>query len=185
MSISVRYSDDTDSVTLRSRSCLIWLTIGARIPGEGGSLAAVSVTSDPRSPSRAVSPDVTAQVEYRIVRNGVVREVDRGKLLKTDVCDAHPELLRAARNVGKATKEVCPICDDGRLVTVTFVFGAKLPPGGRCPGTAAELKALTRREEPVLCYEGEVSPAGACPPLMPKYPAGGRTPRQKKAAPAR
>jgi hypothetical protein len=76
-----------------------------------------------------VSPDVTAQVEYRIIRNGVVREVDRGKLLKTDVCDAHPELLRAARNVGRATKEVCPICDDGRLVTVTFVFGAKLPPG--------------------------------------------------------
>jgi len=70
-----------------------------------------------------VSPDVSAQVEYRIIRNGVVREVDRGKLLKTDVCDAHPELLRAARNVGRATKEVCPICDDGRLVTVTFVFG--------------------------------------------------------------
>jgi hypothetical protein len=161
------------------------LTIGARIPGAGGSLAAVSVTSEPRSPSRAVSPDVTAEVEYRIIRNGVVREVDRGKLLKTDVCDAHPELLRAARNVGRATKEVCPICDDGRLVTVTFVFGAKLPPGGRCPGTAAELKALTRREEPVLCYEVEVCPACAWHHLMRKYPAGGRTPRQKKAAPAR
>ena len=39
-------------------------------PGAGGSLAAVTVTSEPRSPSRAVSPDVTAQVEYRIVRNG-------------------------------------------------------------------------------------------------------------------
>jgi Family of unknown function (DUF5318) len=185
MSISDRYSDGTYSVTQASRPCLVLLTIGARIPGAGGSLAAVSVTSEPRSPSRAVSPDVTAQVEYRIIRNGVVREVDRGKLLKTDVCDAHPELLRAARNVGRATKEVCPICDDGRLVTVTFVFGAKLPPGGRCPGTAAELKALTRREEPVLCYEVEVCPACAWHHLMRKYPAGGRTPRQKKAAPAR
>ena len=126
-----------------------------------------------------MSPDVTAQVEYRIIRNGVVREVERGKVLKTDVCDAHPELLRAARNVGRATKEVCPICDDGRLVTVTFVFGAKLPPGGRCPGTAAELKALCRREEPVLCYEVEVCPACAWHHLMRKYPAGGRTPRQK------
>ena len=92
---------------------------------------------------------------------------------RVDVCDAHPELLRAARNVGRPTKEVCPICDDGRLVTVTFVFGAKLPPGGRCPGTAAELKALCRRPEPVLCYEVEVCPACAWHHLMRKYPAGG------------
>src|ERR1700744_5883981 len=185
MSISVRYSGATIPVTRPSRACLIWLTIGAGFPGGGGSRAAVSVTSDPRSPSRAVRHDVTAQVEYRIIRNGVVREVDRGKLLKTDVCDAHPELLRAARNVGRPTKEVCPICDDGRLVTVTFVFGAKLPPGGRCPGTAAELKALCRRPEPVLLCGAEVCPACACHHLMRKSPAGGRTPRQKKAAPAR
>ena len=105
-----------------------------------------------------MSPDVTAQVEYRIVRNGLVREVERGRVNRVDVCDAHPELLRAARNVGRPTKEVCPICDEGRLVTVTFVFGAKLPPGGRCPGTAAELKTLCRRPEPVLCYEVEVCP---------------------------
>jgi uncharacterized membrane protein YgcG len=137
----------------------------------------VSVTSEPRSPSRAVSPDLTAEVEYRIVRNGLVRDVERGRIKKVDVCDAHPELLRAARNVGRATKEVCPICDDGRLVTVTFVFGAKLPPGGRCPGTVAELKALCRRPEPVLCYEVEVCPACAWHHLMRKYPAGG--PRKK------
>jgi hypothetical protein len=185
MSISKRYSEASIRVTQPSRACLIGPELVPGFRAWRGSLAAVSVTSDQRSASRAVSPDVTAQVEYRIVRNGVVREVDRGKLLKTDVCDAHPELLRAARNVGRATKEVCPICDDGRLVTVTFVFGAKLPPGGRCPGTAAELKALTRREEPVLCYEVEVCPACAWHHLMRKYPAGGRTPRQKKAAPAR
>ena len=120
-----------------------------------------------------MSPDVTAQVEYRIVRNGLVREVERGRVNRVDVCDAHPELLRAARNVGRPTKEVCPICDEGRLVTVTFVFGAKLPPGGRCPGTAAELKALCRRPEPVLCYEVEVCPSCAWHHLMRKYPAGG------------
>src|SRR5258708_29818867 len=97
MSISDRYSDESFPVTLRSRARLIGLTIGARIPDAGGSLAAVSVTSEPRSPSRAVSPDVTAQVEYRIVRNGVVRQVDRGKPLKTDAFDAHPACLRPAR----------------------------------------------------------------------------------------
>ena len=55
-----------------------------------------------------MSPDVTAQVEYRIIRNGVVQEVERGKVLKTDVCDAHPELLRAARNVGRADQGGLP-----------------------------------------------------------------------------
>ena len=49
---------------------------------------------------------------------------------------------------------------------------------------AAELKALCRRPEPVLCYEVEVCPACAWHHLMRKYPAGGRTPRQKKATPA-
>src|SRR5580704_4848523 len=139
----------------------------------GGGLAPGESTPTPGGPPRAVSPDVTAQVEYRIVRNGLVQEVERGRVQKIDVCDAHPELLRAARNVGRPTKEVCPICDDGRLVTVTFVFGAKLPPGGRCPGTVAELKALCRRPELVLCYEVEVCPSCAWHHLMRKYPADG------------
>jgi hypothetical protein len=134
----------------------------------------VSVTSEPRaSGSRAVSADISAGVEYRIVRNGVVRQVTRGKIQKIDVCDAHPELLRAARNVGRLTKEICPICEDARLVMVTFVFGAKLPAGGRCPGTAKELKELCRRPEPVLCFEVEVCPDCAWHHLMKKYPAGG------------
>ena len=136
-----------------------------------------------------MSPGTTAEVEYRIVRNTLVRQVLQGKVQRIDVCDAHPELLRAARNVGRRTKEACPICDDARLVNVTFVFGAKLPAGGRCPGTAAELKALCRRPEPVLCYEVEVCPACGWHHLMRKYPGGGdtahRKPRAKKAAPAR
>jgi len=133
----------------------------------------VPFSSEPKSSSRAVSPEISARVEYRLVRDGVVKDVERGRVPRSDVCDAHPELLRAARNVGRPTKDVCPICDDGRLVTVTFVFGAKLPAGGRCPGTAAELKALCRRPEPVLCYEVEVCASCAWHHLMCRYPAGG------------
>ena len=107
------------------------------------------------------------------MRNRLVKDVERGRTMKIDVCDAHPELLRAARNVGRPTKETCPICNECRLVTVTFVFGAKLPAGGRCPGTAAELNQLCRRPEPVLCYEVEVCPECAWHHLMRKYPAGG------------
>jgi Family of unknown function (DUF5318) len=118
-----------------------------------------------------------AGVEYRLVRNAVVRDVRRGKLQRTDVCDAHPELLRAARNVGVPTEEACPICDDARMVKVTFVFGAGLPPGGRCPGTATELARLRRRPDPVVCYEVEACPSCAWHHLVRRYPAGGRAPR--------
>jgi hypothetical protein len=124
---------------------------------------------------------VEARVEYRLARNAVVRDVRRGRLGTVDVCDAHPELLRAARNVGKPSGEDCPICESAGTVQVTYVFGAGLPPGGRCPGTATELNRLRRRPEPVLCYDVEVCPDCAWHHLTRKYPAGGRVPRAPRA----
>ena len=107
------------------------------------------------------------------MRNAVVRDVQRGRLGAVDVCDAHPELLRAARNIGRPQLEECPICGLERTVEVTYVFGAGLPPGGRCPGTTTELERLRRRSDPVLCYDVEVCPKCAWHHLVRKYPAGG------------
>ena len=108
------------------------------------------------------------------MRNALVRDVRRGRIGVLDVCDAHPELLRAARNVGRPLGEDCPICQDEETVQVTYVFGAGLPPGGRCPGTAAELGRLKRRSEPVACFDVEVCAACGWHHLLRKYPAGGR-----------
>jgi Family of unknown function (DUF5318) len=119
-------------------------------------------------------PNAEARVEYRLVRNAVIRDVRRGRVGAVDVCDAHPELLRAARNVGRGTGEECPICEQGSVVEVTYVFGAHLPPGGRCPGSRRELDRLRRRVDPVLCYDVEVCPECAWHHLVRKYPAGGR-----------
>ena len=122
------------------------------------------------------APVGEARVEYRLARNAVVRDVQRGRVGKVDVCDAHPELLRAARNVGRRTGEDCPICEETGMVEVTFVFGAHLPAGGRCPGTATELNRLRKRAEPVTCYAVEVCPTCAWHHLTRKYSAGGRAP---------
>jgi hypothetical protein len=119
-------------------------------------------------------PVAEARVEYRLVRDALVRDVRRGRIGVDDVCDAHPELLRAARNVGLPLDGDCPICEEARTVQVTYVFGAGLPAGGRCPGTANELERLRRRSEPVLCYDVEVCPACAWHHLLRRYPAGGR-----------
>lgn len=112
------------------------------------------------------------QVEYALARNAVVREYHRGRLSRLDVCDAHPELVRCARNLGDATGEKCPICEDADLVDVTFVFGARLPSGGRCVATKAELARYWRRKDPVVCYVVEVCAECSWNHLVRMYPAG-------------
>jgi hypothetical protein len=148
------------------------------------SLCPVPSEPPPGASGGARSRGGDAQVEYRLMRNAVVEDVRRGRRLRTDVCDAHPELLRAARHVGSATGEECPICEERDTVEVTFVFGAKLPPGGRCPGTKTELRRLCAREEPVVCYAVEVCPSCAWHHLTRRYAAGGRT-RSGRSARAR
>jgi hypothetical protein len=139
----------------------------------------MTMTQRPGSPKTGDDTTREARVEYRLMRNAVVRDVQKGKLGREDVCDAHRELLRAARNVGKPNGERCPICEAADTVEVTYVFGTRLPAGGLCPGTATELNRLLRRPEPVLCYDVEVCPDCAWHHLIRKYPAGGRRDRQR------
>ncbi len=112
------------------------------------------------------------RVEYLLARNAVIREFRRGRLSRLDVCDAHPELLRAASNLGRGTGEQCPICETADLVDVTFVFGARLPAGGRCVSSQAELNRYWRRKDPVVCYVIEVCTDCSWNHLARMYPAG-------------
>ena len=112
------------------------------------------------------------RVEYLLARNAVIREYRRGRLSRLDVCDAHPELLRAAGNLGRPTGDQCPICEEADLVDVTFVFGARLPAGGRCVATQAELDRYRRRKDPVVCYVIEVCTGCSWNHLARMYPAG-------------
>ncbi len=119
----------------------------------------------------ATSP-AGGRVEYLLARNAVVREYKKGRLSRLDVCDAHPELLRVASNLGRPSGEACPICEESDLVEVTFVFGSRLPPGGRCVATQAELARYWRRKDPVVCYVIEVCTGCSWNHLARMYPAG-------------
>ena len=112
------------------------------------------------------------RVEYLLARNAVIREYRKGRLSRLDVCDAHPELLRAATNLGRPSGESCPICEESELVEVTFVFGSRLPPGGRCVATQTELTRYWRRKDPVVCYVIEVCTECRWNHLTRMYPAG-------------
>jgi hypothetical protein len=113
-----------------------------------------------------------AVVEFGLVRRALLAKVAAGQLRCEDICDAHPELLRAARNIGRKTGETCPVCSDAELVEVTYVFGARLPSGGTCPSSRADLLKLERREDPVQCYAVEVCVACSFHHLVRKWIAG-------------
>lgn len=123
------------------------------------------------APGKASLP---GQIDYRMARNFVIKEFHRGRLSRLDVCDAHPELLRAAKGMGTPAGQPCPICEEPELVHVSYGFGAHLPPGGAAFDGAAELAKLTRRAGEVACYVVEVCPGCSWNHLARTYVAGRR-----------
>jgi hypothetical protein len=119
----------------------------------------------------AGGPPTSARVEYRLMRESVIREYRRGRLGRLDICDAQPELLRVARNLGRQTSTECPICEEAQLVHVSFAFGPHLPSSGRAlaPG---ELGKLTRHRAELACYVVEVCTACSWNHLLRNFTVG-------------
>ncbi len=101
-------------------------------------------------------PSTPGEIDYRLARQSVISEYRKGRLAGSDVCDAHPELRRAAREVGKPTKRTCPICEEVEVVLVTYVFGTRMPAFGRCVTSAREMRTLSRKPGELVAYVVEV-----------------------------
>lgn len=121
--------------------------------------------------------ELNTQVDYRLARNAVVRNFRNGRLSRLDVCDAHPELLRAALNIGDPTNEECPICEEANVVLVSYVFGPGLGPAGHCVANRAELTKLRRRAPELTCYVVEVCVACSWNHLARSFQVTGRPKR--------
>ena len=91
-----------------------------------------------------------------MTRASTLNDYRGGLLDRADVCDAHPELVRAAREVGSNVPGDCPICDAPTLVHVTYVFGPRLPSHGHCISLRGELARLARRPGVHTAYVVEV-----------------------------
>jgi len=106
----------------------------------------------PRGKRRAL----LAAVDYTLAKRALLRDFRRGILSRFDVCDAHPELLRAARYVGEPSARPCPICDRDELRLLAYVYGEDLKANN---GRVWELdKALTIAADHrgARCYVVEV-----------------------------
>ena len=111
-----------------------------------------------RQAIRGAHEPTLGTIDHRLARRHVVAEFRRGRLARHEVCDAHPELVRAAEHASRTTEETCPICEQSKVVLVSYVFGPRLPAFGRCVTTAQELAKLSKRSGTFTCYVVEVCP---------------------------
>ena len=118
-------------------------------------------------------------VDHRMARRATINEVQRGRLGREEVCDAHPELMRAARSVGKRTEAICPICEEDNLVLVTYVFGPRLPSHGRLAADNDELLVFHRRPEEYTAYVVEACCSCRWHYLVRALPIGGQRGRRR------
>ena len=96
-------------------------------------------------------------VDYALARRSTLALLRRGVLATTAVCDAHPELLRAGKNIGEQGPEPCPVCSHDTLRFVRYVYGDELKHNnGRVVYPAAWLGELVERHDNFTCYVVEV-----------------------------
>ncbi|HJR45853.1 MAG TPA: DUF5318 family protein [Actinomycetota bacterium] len=124
-------------------------------------------------PTRTPPPPVGPTVDYRLARRSALASVRRGSLDTNDVCDAHPELMRAAKNIGVACDQVCPVCSHDSLRLVRYVYGPGLKrDNGRVVYPEDWLVDLATRHEQFTCYVVEVCIDCAWNHLVRAYQAG-------------
>ena len=84
------------------------------------------------------------EIDHRLARRALINEVKRGRVSRDSVCDAHPELIRAARNIGEQTDTPCPVCEKVNVALVTYVFGRGLPAPGKCVTERSDAEQVPR-----------------------------------------
>jgi hypothetical protein len=124
-------------------------------------------------------------VDYGLARRATLASVLSGRTTVTDVCDAHPYLLRAAKFHGEATDVACPICRKVKLTHVTYVYGDEL---GRYEGRVKrgpELDEMAAEYAEFQVYVVEVCQSCAWNHLASSYVLGTGEPTTRRNRRAR
>ena len=130
---------------------------------------------------------VRSKIDYSLARRATLVSLFRGQATTTDVCDAHPYLLRAAKHHGESTDVQCPVCRREVLTHVTYTYGDALGQySGRIKATR-ELAAMEHEVHEFTVYVVEVCQNCGWNHLVESYVLGhGRAPevssRQRKRA---
>lgn len=124
-------------------------------------------------PTRPPPPPGGPSVDYRLARRAALNSIRRGSLDTADVCDAHPELMRAGRNIGEEVDDRCPVCSHESLRWVRYVYGEELRHfNGRVVYPPEWLNELIMKYDQFTCYVVEVCIDCAWNHLVRTYSAG-------------
>lgn len=123
-------------------------------------------------PRRAYNDRAMSAVDYRMAKRAVLRDLRKGFVSRVEVCDAHPELVRAARFIGEATKDDCPVCDEPSLKVVFYTYGSELKRENGRVRRKKELDELRARYGEFACYVVEVCTECSWNHLVRSYLAG-------------
>jgi hypothetical protein len=112
-------------------------------------------------------------IDYALARRATLADLQRGVLARTEVCDAHPYLLRAAKFHGEPTTKRCPLCRGERpLQHVTYVYGDELGESSGRVRAQSELVAMSRHYAELRVYVVEVCRGCAWNHLSTSYVIG-------------
>ncbi len=101
-------------------------------------------------------PQQRQVIDYALARRATLAGLARGQLSRSEVCDAHPDLVRAARYHGEATRVRCPICRKDPLTRVTYAYGDELQHTSGRARSSRSLEGLAQRFARVRIYVVEV-----------------------------
>jgi len=122
-------------------------------------------------------------VDHVLQRRAALIRLFTGGQLTSDLCDADPYLLRAAKHHGEPASGPCPACRDTGLVTVTYVYGDELGPySGRIRATA-DLPAMAHQFGSFSVYVVEVCQRCHWNFLLTTYVLGDGVPRRALPTP--
>lgn len=112
-------------------------------------------------------------MDYTLRRRSLLAEVYSGRTGVSEVCDANPYLLRAAKFHGKPSRVICPIC---RKEQVSWVFGEHLGAVSGSARTAEELILLATRFSEFAVHVVEVCRTCSWNHLVKSYVLGAARP---------
>lgn len=116
-------------------------------------------------------------VDYALRRRSLLAEVYSGRTGVTEVCDANPYLLRAAKYHGKTSSVMCPICRKEQLTLVSWVFGEHLGAVSGSARSAEELVLLATRYDEFAVHVVEVCRTCSWNHLVKSYVLGTARPK--------
>ena len=95
-------------------------------------------------------------IDYTLAKRAILRDSQVGLQSEIDLCDAHPELMRAAKYVGEPTRVDCPVCGKDKLVLLAYVYGDALKhDNGRVWSIDTGLR-MAAANQGACCYVVEV-----------------------------